>query len=116
MLIAIAARPPERHETRRVSSSLHELDEVRVELPRESLLRVVPGVRQEGERDVRRHRRVAGEDPLLGRADVEDLHALGVRLPQVVGLLGGHVEPQRGLARLGDRPVVVCHGAHRVLL
>jgi hypothetical protein len=68
-----AAAGAARDEERVVRSEplLDELDEVGVHRPRERLLLVVPHVRQEGERDVHRHRGMAGEDPLLGRADVE---------------------------------------------
>ena len=54
-----------------------------------------------------------GEDPLLGRADVEDGHALGVGLPHVVRLFGRAVQPQAGHPLLDDRAPVVRGFGHR---
>ena len=97
-LMAIAARPPERHETRIVSSgskrSRRPRHEVRVEPPGEALLLGVPRRLWNAKGMLTAIGGWPDEDVLLRRADIEDPDAVGVRLPQVVGLLRGHVEPE----------------------
>ena len=94
---------------------LDAFEELRVQRPGESALLLVPDVGHEGERDQRGHGCVSGEDPLLGSADIEDLHSLGVRLPHVVGFLRGDVELQLRLPLLHDRAAVVCRRRHDLL-
>jgi hypothetical protein len=79
---------------------LHAGDEIGKERHGELLLGGVPLVRQSGDGDLPGHRRMADEEELLGRANVENQHLLGFGLPFLVGLLARHVEAQDRLFRL----------------